>query len=152
MTEITQTLIDNLRKDLNVALKIIAAKYEVIIQPGNTTFTSTDGVMKLKIVVPPEGKTTTDLDGKSAELIKAEADWDKKATAFDLRKDWKGKEFIDLGKTVKVMGLIPRRHKYPVLVCDNTGLMYVLSISTIQHAFSHEHTIKRWVNDRSLSM
>ncbi len=148
MTEISQELLNTMREEMNSSLKEIADKHGVLIQGGNTVFSSTDATMKLRIVALPEGENAESVAGKSADLIKAETDWDKKAVLFNLHKDWKGKTFTDAGREVTIVGLIPRRHKYPVLVSDNTtGKMFVLPTATINHAMGKGHSISQWIKD-----
>lgn len=124
--EVTRDLLRVLRDELNAAIAPIAAKHGVALQVGNASFTPTTATFKLEVGIldgAPEGAST--------QVIKAQADWKRLARSFGLDPAWLGKSFSYAGVTATILGLMPKRTKYPILV-DKAGKHFLLPIESVR--------------------
>src|SRR3982751_3226095 len=113
-TAITKELLKALRADIDTALKAVGEKHGVLLRAGNCSFTEVSATFKLEATA---GATSA----ADAATLKAAADWKKNAVYFDLNPLWLGKSFTVGGKTYEILGLMPKRQKFPVLVKDEAG-------------------------------
>jgi hypothetical protein len=118
-TTISKDFLRSIREQMNAALASVAEKNGVVIQVGNASFTPENANFKLTIATLPDGADPT----ASASELKAAADWKNQAVFFGLKVAWLGKTFTQLGSTCEIVGLMPKRRKYPVLVRKNGKLV-----------------------------
>lgn len=112
-TMITRSLLTILRPEINEALAAIAKKHGIAIEVGQGTYgTGESGHFKLELAAKREGMK----EGATATQLKAAADWEKLHSLFDLPKDGVGKTIQYGGKAATILGLMPKRSKFPVLV------------------------------------
>lgn len=113
VTTINPAFLKALRLELNEAIKPVAQKYGIAMALGNASFTETMFHYKLEGVVPVgDGEVLSVRDMKAAE------DYKRLCTAYGLKLEWLGREFQYGGRTVKLVGIMPKRTKFPILVND----------------------------------
>ena len=106
---ITPQKIQEMRKDIDEALKAVAEKHNCTIHAGSANYTSESFNIKLEVVEnSSDGSTVT----------KEELDWKANASLFGLDVDLLGKTVKIQGKDYEIVGLKPRSRKYPVLGKD----------------------------------
>lgn len=108
---ITKDLLKALRADCNAALAEVAKKHGVILQVGNASFSGETATFKLEVA-----KTDGATQGESIIVIKARDDWATYAPIFGMEAEWLGQSFRRSGSTYKILGVMPKRSKYPILV------------------------------------
>lgn len=106
-TEISRPLLAALRRDMDEALRTVAAKHGLSISTGNASFSPTSATFKVIIAVGEADANAKD--------IKAAADWKAYAASFGLKQEWLGEEFAQRGHTFRIIGLLPSRRANPVL-------------------------------------
>lgn len=114
ITEFTRANTRAIQSDLLAAMQEVGAKYGVVIAAKGGRLNGVSAELKFAL-----GATDGDpkAAGKSATQIRAESDWKKYAVDFGMKAAWLGKSFTrDNGETVKIIGLMPRRRKFPVMV------------------------------------
>ena len=116
-TEITRDLLKALRADINAALVAAAEKHGLILQVGNASFSADAATFKLGVAIKHDGAPA----GQSVSQAKAIADWNALHGLYDMKKEWLGVSFPYAGKQVKIIGLMPNRRKFPILVSTNAG-------------------------------
>lgn len=107
--EITPALMKVLRTELDAALLILAQKHGVTMKCGNGTYSAMTAALKVEIAVGEAGT--------SPALVKAAEQFKHLATMYELQADWLNKSFKrHNGSTATIIGLMPKRSKFPVLV------------------------------------
>ena len=131
--ELDRPFLQSLRVDLNKTLAAVGEKHGIVIATGTCRFTPTKATMKIEILVKGEGVE----DIKSAKLAQAGRDFKANARRFGLQPMWLNKSFKHTdGRTWKVIGLMPRRRKFPVLCTSRNGEESLFPVPTIQYFFS----------------
>jgi len=104
---ITKQKIQEMRKDINEALKAVAEKHNCTISGGNANYTTDSFSIKLSVVEKSsDGSTVT----------KEQLDWKSNAKFFGLDVELLGKSVkLNDGTNYEIIGLKPRSRKYPVL-------------------------------------
>lgn len=127
---ITRELLAKMRADMDAALAAVATKHGVALRVGNCTFDATTAKFALTVAAVGQGQ-----QGLTPEEVKAAADWQRYATLEGLGKDWVGKTFTRRstpGVEWTVMGFMPRRRAYPVLIKRNdTGKLLLITVDEI---------------------
>jgi hypothetical protein len=120
MNKIEKADLANLRKDLDIILKQFADKNGLVFDKiGSISYDSSMFQTKIQFVAKT-GNTT----GKSIDEI----NYNKHCRMFNLKPEWLGKAVKVDGKSAKIVGLVPSKRKYPVIVeVNNTGRQYCMS-------------------------
>lgn len=124
---IDTTTLQAFRKDFEQAVKDLEAKYEIKLKLGNISYTSEKFSCKLEAVSIEEGQ-----EGKSVTLIQAEKDWNSYCGLYDLDKEMLGKTIKVKGDPYKILGLMPKRRKFPILVEDKKGNQVLLTVEALK--------------------
>lgn len=115
MAQITKPFLQALRTDLEAAMAEVAKKHGIVLRVGNCSFTETTAKFALEVAALGEGEESGDV-----ATLRARQDWktnEKYLTAmYGLKPEWLGQSFTYGGKTYTVLGLMPKRQKYPVYV------------------------------------
>jgi hypothetical protein len=109
--ELSKEILKVLRADINAALVAVGKRHGVSIAAGNCSFGPLTASFKLEVGVLDGAP-----EGASPKEIKARADFTRYCGLFDLKPEWLDKEFTYGGDTCTVVGLMPNRSKFPVLV------------------------------------
>lgn len=127
----TKQLLQALRPQIQAALQsVLATNPGIGLELGNASFDPSSGTAKFQLLVAVKSATgTTD-----PMLVRAEADWAKYHEMYRLDPAWLGKTFERGGVTHTVLGLMPSRSKYPVLVSID-GKHRLFDASSIRAAF-----------------
>lgn len=99
------------RAAMEAALKDVAARYGVTVRYRGGRFTDTMAALKAEFVV------------EGAEPQGA-ADFRRLADVFGLKPEDLGRTFRSGGQTFTVVGLAPRKSKYPILATNAAGKTY----------------------------
>lgn len=125
--KMTRDLLSALKPQINAALaSVSAANPGIVLRIGDGTYDPIAGtaVLKLEVAVrPPEGPN-------DPLLIQAEADWVRYCAKLGLRLEWFGQEI----GMFRVVGLMPSRTSYPVLIEDKQGKRKLLAVETVRMA------------------
>lgn len=124
MTTIDKALLLKLRAEMNAALEKVAKDNGVLIKTGNASYTASTATFKVEIVSlsEEEAEVADELSSSDVTVIKAAADWKRSAMLFGLKPEWLGTKAKTIHGEFEVVGLMPRRRKYPVLVKSVSGL------------------------------
>jgi hypothetical protein len=114
----TRDNLRELRAEIDGLMKHIGKKYGVSLGTTGCRFNSSEA--KFSILA------TTSIVGANGETlkpanVKAAKDWDLYCAMFGLKKVWMGKTLLSNGKKVKIIGLLPNRRAWPVLVESTQG-------------------------------
>ena len=138
-TVITRDLLKALRTEMDAALKAVAERHGLLITTGNASFGPTAATFKLAVAVKGAGVSESSED---ARTVKAASDWKMQAGLYGLNPEWLGERFSVNGNFYRVIGLMPRRPKFPVLAEKiqvggaSSGKNTLFPIETIQRAFA----------------
>jgi hypothetical protein len=118
--QIDKPTIRTINTDIINAIQSVAEKHRVVIQFGNTSYTSKNYTSKLNVSIVEGGTVIT----KEAESYNR--------YSFGLTnelnsyfKDWNG-------NTWKIIGAKPRSSKYPIIVENERGTKYKMSVEQIK--------------------
>lgn len=110
--------IDNIRQDINNALKAIGEKYDVTILAGNASYDATLVQFKL----------TCTTKGENGEVETMEAkDFKTYAEMYGMKKEYLGKEFVHGRDKFQITGLKPRSKNCVLAKKVGTGQSYKFS-------------------------
>lgn len=125
--KIDRMFLKSLRAEIDEALNKIGEKYDMTLKLGRTmSFSDTD----------VRGKFEGFVNGsKSEPLEKDRNNFTTYAKMFDLDLEWLDKEIRLKDQMFKVVGLKPRRTKYPVLLENTSGKQLLCSVETIKLQF-----------------
>jgi hypothetical protein len=124
-TIITKPLLQALRADVDAALVAVAEKYGVILRCGNGSFADTTAHLKLEVAIGAPGE--------SPALVKARESWRILCVAYGLKAEWLGRTFARTGDRFTVVGLEPKRQKFPVLCRrEGDGKMILLAAEDVR--------------------
>lgn len=123
--EINRTNIRTINEDILKALEKVANKHKVLINLGNSSFTSDNYSTKLSVSVVRGGTALT-----------------REAKAFNTYKNSWGLEHLSVGsfvktwngKVFKIIGATPRSTKYPILGENKSGKVYKLPSQSVKHS------------------
>lgn len=118
---LSSTQFNELRHDMDEALKVVADKYGVDIVSGNISYTAIDATVKVSL-------TKRDIAGKSYEQTQFEL----YAGLFGLSPSDYGKEFSAMGRRFCLVGFKPKSPKYQVVGVDDHGKRYKFPKSVIK--------------------
>lgn len=117
-----------LRPAIDAALAEVAQRFGLILKIGNGSFAPDGASGHLKVeIARPSASGATD-----PAIIKAEADWKTYARPFGLDADWLHKETVHNGTPHKILGLMPSRAKFPVLVLAPSGKQMLLTLDGVR--------------------
>lgn len=123
-TIITPLLLKAMRPEIDKALAEVGKRFGVSFKAGGSKYDRSGalGEFKLELAVPTD-------DGETdPAVVRAISDWNAYASAlFNLEPGWLGKTVNHAGKPHKILGLLPNRAKFPVLVSDPTGKHLLLT-------------------------
>lgn len=121
VTSFDRQNIREINNEIETALALIAKKYGVEVNVGNTRFTSNNFTTKVEVAtVTSSGTVMT-----------------KEAQDFNRYQSYKGillnlgDSFQRNGKTYTIIGYKPRSHQYPILASCSDGKTYKLPINLI---------------------
>ena len=113
---IDTVLLKVLRHEINEALKPVAQKYGIALAAGNASYTAKTFSYKLAGALPDDSGNVQD-----PRTIKAMEDYKRQAVLYGMKTEWLGRAFTYGGRNVKLIGLMPKRSKFPILVEDSEG-------------------------------
>lgn len=123
MTTINVELLKKLRIEMDAALQAVAKANGVLIKTGSASYREASATFKVEVVaIGDDAEDGDSLTNGDATAIKAAADWKTSAILFGLKPEWLGAKCSTAHGPFEIVGLIPRRRKYPVLVKTPSGL------------------------------
>lgn len=124
----TSTKIDEIRTDLENALKIVEAKHDIKLNVGIINYDTHEFTTKLTAYLLED-----DLDENSESV--EQVLWDRYCYKFDLPKDGFGKTITLSGRRFKIIGILPnaRKNCVKILAIDNNQI-YKASNSAVIRA------------------
>lgn len=117
----------NLRKvieEVEAAVKAVGERYGISITRGSANFDATAATVKLEMVVLA---AVNSKQGDNPTVVKARRAWKQQAKAWCFVPERLGHLITYEGEQYRIEGLLPRRHRYPVLAIHlSTGKMIAL--------------------------
>lgn len=107
ISSIDRTFLRIFREEAEKTLEALGTKYGISISLGNASFTANNASFKLQLA-------TTGTDGVAN--TKEITNFKLYAAGFGLQETDLNREFIDGGKKYKIVGLLPRSYKNPIVV------------------------------------
>lgn len=130
MNEINRTNLTLLRADLDAAMAQVAAKHNLSITLGSARFSPTTAKINLEVATKTE-----DGEAQKSTVVAFKT----LARTYGLSSEDLGKTFSTNGKVMRITGLNPRSHKYPVTVdCLTDGKKYKISVETTKAGLARE--------------
>jgi len=93
--------------DIETALEAVASKYGISLKYKSARFSASNVSFKL------EGDT---IDANGTVETKEHKYWNRFATGYGLKNEWLGRVFNYKNDSFVIIGLSPRKSKYPVIV------------------------------------
>lgn len=128
MTTIDRDLLRAVKEDLAEALAEVGQKHGLLLQFNGGKFSDASATLKLDIAV------ATGKKGENTMSVKAAEDWKKYAEMFGMKPAWLGKKVMHAGEAHTILGLMPKRRKFPVLVRKPSGKQLLLTAETVRGA------------------
>jgi hypothetical protein len=118
INQLDRETIVNLRKEMEAAMQVVAAKHGIVIKFGNCKFSPENASFKLDVATKAQ----------NGSVITREATaFKQSAVYYGLKSEDLGKVFTFNGKTFKLTGLLPKSRKYPFqATCLQDGKSYKL--------------------------
>lgn len=116
-----------LRNEIDAALKALGERHGLKIHAGSARFTSGSAEFKVEFAAIAEGGVV---------LTPERQNWGVYAGMYDLKPEWLDKSFGWSGKTFKITGLNPKKHKRPVTCSGNDGKGYVFPAEDVKRLMS----------------
>lgn len=133
MNSFSKSDVQTLRREIDSALAVVAAKHGVNISLGNCRFSSTEARFA-KLTVNPKSIATIVTAGSSSVADTPEArEYQSLAYMFNLPKDGLGKTFTSMGKMFTIAGLKSSRRKYPVSAVSSTGRRFKFTAEQVRN-------------------
>ncbi len=124
--QIDRALLHNLRAEIDNALADLAESYGLVIKAGGASFTSTNATFKIEIA-------TKSQDGEVQ--TKERTAWLSLASLYGADPDKLGKVVSYFGNEYKILGLLPKSRRFPVLAEKlGTGKNFKLPIECVKKA------------------
>lgn len=113
---ITKETMDVLRRDIDLHLTMVGVKHGLKLQLGGGTYQLSGEGARFRLDI-------TDLTGPTGAQNVDELAFKQRAVWFGLKPDWLHRVFTDevTGDQYEIIGLRPRRRKYPVVVKNMTS-------------------------------
>ena len=122
--EFTQARINEIHRAMFQALSPVAEQYGVTIRRAGGRFEPLSATLKFAL------ETTTD-NGETQEA----RDFKEMAHLYDLQPDWLGKTVTCRRGKATIIGLCPRRSKFPVLLRLDGGKQLLFTVDGIRRQF-----------------
>jgi hypothetical protein len=123
MTTIDKVLLQKLRTEMDAAMQAVAKANGVLIKTGSCSYRPASATFKVEVVaIGDDVENSDNLTNKDATTLKAASDWKARAILYGLDAAWLGQKAKTPQGEFEVVGLMPRRSKYPVLVKTASGL------------------------------
>lgn len=116
--KLTRELLGAMRRDVDAALLEVAKKHGILLRLGNGTFDDTSAKFQLQVSVGDPVAAAG--DPTAMQRTKAAADWTKFAPLHRLPVDLLHKKVKTMGAEFTILGYMPTREKYTILV-QKTG-------------------------------
>ena len=125
----TPQKLDEIRKDLKLALSMVESSHNLEFSIGKITYGRYTFKVSLEAAM---GK-----DGEEANLAKTK--WDLECYAFGLKQSDFGKQFkSSTGKMFTIIDIRPRATKRPVVAADNDGNEFIFRAELVKTALTRE--------------
>lgn len=98
-----------------------AAKFGLTANNNGGSFTDVDYATRIRFSVLSE----TGVD------VAAQRTWDRYAIMVGMKKEWFGQKFIDGRNGYRIIGFMPRSHRYPVLAERDDGAKIKFTVETV---------------------
>jgi hypothetical protein len=123
IAKLDKQFLKELRDDIDAALAPLGAKHGLSLKAGNAAFSETTATFKLQVCL----KTS------SGEAITQERqNYIAYADTYGLKPEWLDQTFSSESRVFKIVGLLPRRSKNPVLCRTENGKEYVFSVELVK--------------------
>jgi hypothetical protein len=114
---------DQIISAVREAVAAVEAKYGIKLAPAKGTYTNDNLKVRLEFSEPT----------KSGEFMDSEAkELQKYASIYGLPEDAYGKEFYDNGRKYKVVGIAPRRSRFPIIVQREDGKKFKYPLDLVK--------------------
>jgi hypothetical protein len=124
--EFDKATVHTLITDMEAALQSVADKHGIILKRKNCSYRSNVCAVPFEVCVE---RVTADGNVETPES----ATYKARCFQFGLKPEWLFEWFTDfLGKRLQVVGLKPRRRKYPVVVRAENGTQYKMAAAQVQ--------------------
>lgn len=124
--EFTRTNLKSLREQITNALSKVGEKNGITLDIGNISFNADSFRVKLEAFIQSDSNS-----GMSLSQTKALADLKRYGFMFGLSEKDYGKTFKSNGKTFKLVGLAPKRTKYPIIAEGANGTEYIFPADVV---------------------
>ena len=132
MNNFTKEDCRTLRTEMTEALKGIEKKHGIKLSVGNMSFTNT----KVEI------KVEATLVGEQGEDLNAKANFELYASSFGLSKSDYNREIKINGDLVKLVAIMPKRSKYPIVGQKADGRRFKFTEEGVLNAIKFEELLK----------
>lgn len=123
----------DLRVAIAEALKSVEDTFKVKVCVGNASFSSASCNFKIEFA---EFNADGEAETKEIQAFKS------LSTLYGFQADDLGKEFVSNGKRFKIVGLAPRKSKYPLLATNlQDGRTYKFPVESVLFALGRSSTI-----------
>jgi hypothetical protein len=113
-----------LTNDIQLSLRQLSADYGISLTYKSARFSPSNVSIKL------EGAT---INASGVVETKERKDWKLFASYYGLKESWLDKAFVNAGEQFVVVGLAPRKRKFPVLAtCVSTQKRFKFPVETIK--------------------
>jgi hypothetical protein len=130
ITRFDRNTVKNLRVELDDLLKKFGEKHGIMIQTGTARFTNSNVNWKLTMVAPGAVSCGGDDTGSTIQ----ETEFLLHCNSYGMQKSDLNTTIILRGQPNKIVGLNPRRHKYPIICENQNGTRYVYTASEVNQA------------------
>lgn len=131
--EFSPTALKAIRSPIEEALLALGKKHGLTFQLGKGKYDANSATFQLNLantVVGDDGEV------KSPRIVKAEADWIRNAVYLGLKGSELGKTLILHGEKFKIVGLMPTRRKFPILL-QKSSAASELKLVTVEFVRSY---------------
>lgn len=96
-----------MRDVMNDILALVGKRFNCDIKVGKGNYSDTDAKFELKII---------EKNSNGESVSEYEINWRKQHQRYGFKLEDLNREFIILGKSAKLIGCMPRKSKYPIIV------------------------------------
>jgi hypothetical protein len=110
-----------LRRKIEVALSEVGAAEGIDFSLGGISFSDHSFTVSVKAAMISDGISSFE-----------QVEWNQYCRSFGLEEEDFGKSFRDKGSVMTIVGIKPRSSKYPIIVRDEAGKQYKMTLDYVQ--------------------
>lgn len=128
--EITRAGAAIITEKINKAIQEVADEFGLKLRPHGTRFDTNSIKFSVDLQRPISEEGASEF--ANAVAASDRQAWKRECIFYDLKKEWLDQEFTSQGETYVIVGLKPRRRKYPVsAVLKRTGKVYKFTAKAV---------------------